>query len=70
MLEAFSSGSRLKTTSEWPQSGPVTPLSLNEWFLSNQNKQGGTAIRMIVPFCQVWQRGFFMFKKHGQKGEL
>ncbi|MCI8374392.1 MAG: hypothetical protein HFI29_02995 [Lachnospiraceae bacterium] len=21
-----------KTTSEWPQSGPVTPLSSNEWF--------------------------------------
>jgi hypothetical protein len=37
----------------------VTPLSFYEWFLSNQNKQGGTAIRMIVPFCQEWQRGTF-----------
>ena len=28
------SGKHLKTTSEWPQSGPVTPLSSNKWFYS------------------------------------
>ena len=35
----------LKTTSEWPQSGPVIPLSSNEVVTkaSALNKKGGTA---------------------------
>lgn len=51
----------LKTTSEWPQSGPVTPLQSNEvgfaeaqrWHtvcacdmaFASQSKQGGTAMK-------------------------
>ena len=32
--ESFLFWNLLKTTSEWPQSGPVTPLSSNKWFYS------------------------------------
>ena len=39
----------LKTTSEWPQSGPVIPLSSNEVVTKANalNKKGGTAGRRI-----------------------
>lgn len=43
--ENILSWKHLKTTSEWPQSGPVIPLSLNE-VVSKAfafNKKGGTA---------------------------
>jgi len=38
----------LKTTSEWPQSGPVIPLSSMKWFFAlADSKKGGTAARNI-----------------------
>ena len=50
----------LKTTSEWPQSGPAAPLQPNEWFY--KNKQGGTASNDDYPSLAVRSdcRGLFV----------
>ena len=60
----------LKTTSERPQSGPVTPLSSNKWLSSNRSKQGGTAIRISSLSVRYGREGFFMHKKHVQMIEI
>ena len=58
-------GNLLKTTSEWPQSGPVIPLpSQKKWFyIFVTDNQGGTAGEevLIRPLQSMMQgdKGFF-----------
>lgn len=61
-------GKQLKTTSEWPQSGPVIPLSSNEVVTKANafNKKGGTAGKDYARPLQSHRAagdGIFLFNK-------
>lgn len=55
----------LKTNSEWPQSGPVIPLSSKKrLFILGKSKKGGTAVKNFsssLMICCDHRDGLFIF---------
>ncbi len=55
----------LKTNSEWPQSGPVIPLSSKKrLFILDKSKKGGTAVKNFsssLMICCDHRDGLFVF---------